>query len=347
MITARIALLVGVFFLTADGGSAQAPLELKPVASVNVPGRTAYGIIEPIKCDSNSNIYVQAYQRSDALGLTPVTKVTPDGKATTFPLPKLKDERPQILDFAPTAEGGIVLLVMDSVGHPFVDGYSEDGKFNWRFSLPAELDAMQIAVSPKGKILVSGFWSNAGAPAGEGSRPFAALFDRAGRVEREVTLTEESQASEPEAPEPGPGAARSLSHIRRTISLSSLQFSSNESFVLARLGSGGPIYTISPDGFEMSTLHPTVPPCSRLHSVKVDGDTVAALFVKKRKESTQNELSDIFVSLINSQTGEQQGLYHHSAAQLGAGLACYKNGVFTFLTTGDNDQLEIVRATAK
>jgi len=347
MTAGKIAPLIGSLFVVGLVCPAQTPLELKPVAVVSVANRTANGILEPIKCDSNSNIYVLAFQESDPPGGTPVTKITPDGKASVFPLPTVKDKRLQILDFAPGANGGVVLLVRDNEGQSYVESHTEDGGLDWKFSLPAELRAMQVAVSPKGKILVCGLWSSAAGPGGESTKPFAAVFDKTGREEREVSLTEDTQASGGAPSAAGAETGSSAKNVRRAISYSSAQFSSNESFVLARLSAGGAIYIISPDGFEVNTVHPSTPPDTQLSSVKVDGDTIAALFFKRKKGSAQSEISDVFISLLNSQTGEEQGQYHHSSWQLGAALACYKSGLFTFVTTGDNNQLQIVRAAAK
>lgn len=344
----KIGLLSSQLLFFAVIGSAQSLLELKPVETVRVPNQTASGIFEPIKCDSNSNIYAQLLHESDPPGQTPVTKLSPDGKPSVFPLPRLDDKKLGILDFAPGGDGGVMLLTTDYDAHYYVESYDEHGRFDSRFTLPDEVDPMQIAVSPRGKVLVCGLWLSA-APGGSEkiSRPYAAVFGSAGRLEREVVLTQETQVSESKATSAGPESGRAESDGRRTISFSSAQFSASEGFVLARLGSEGSIYTITPDGLETKRLHLSPPPESRLTNVKVDRNTIAALFVWKEEGSTQNEISDVFVSLIDSQTGDEQQRFHHSSWQLGAALACYKEGVFTFLRTGDNDELQIVRAAAK
>lgn len=133
--------------------SGQTFLELKPIATIPVPRLSADGILEPIKCDSSSNIYVEAYRASDTGGRSPAMKLSPDGKhAIVFPLPRLDDQKLRILDFAPGGDGGVVLLTTDEKAqHYYVESYSEDGHFESRFTLPDGVDAMQMAVSPAGE----------------------------------------------------------------------------------------------------------------------------------------------------------------------------------------------------
>jgi hypothetical protein len=353
MSATRITAALGSIFLMGVICSAQSDLELKPIDFVKIPNLPGNNFSLPIKCDAGSNIYVEVGQPSDAGGRTPVVRITPEGKATVFPLPTLEDKKPLILDFAPAADGGIALLTMDAdryEAHYYVETYREDGQKDWRFALPPNLDPMQIAVSPKGKILVCGLWSTGGpGPLDmQDNRPFAGVFDSSGRLEREATLTEDVQFSPKKSPAAGSGSAHVGYNPFEPFSFSSAQFSSNESFVLARLHSGGPIFTISPDGFAMNVIHPTVPPGAQLSSVIVRGNIIAAVFIKMKSDTTQDEISDTYISLLNSQTGEEQVRYHHSLWQLGAALACYDDkDVFSFLTWDQNDRLQIARAGAR
>ena len=348
MSTVKTGILGAVLLFSSVTCSAQSVVEMKPVDTLKVPNYTADGILEPVKCDSESNIYVQAFQRTEAGGRTPITKLSPDGKATVFPLPKVGDKELGILDFAPGADGGAVLLTTDHDAYYYVESYGEDGHFQSRFTLPSELEPMQIAVSPRGKVLICGlWWTGAAGSAERTSKSYAAVFGSAGRVEREIDLTRDTQGNTASGAPAEGGSRRAESDRRRTMSFSSAQFSATEGFVLARLGSSGSIDTVSPDGFETNELHLSSPPESQLTDVQVDGNTIAALFVKKRKDSTQNEISDVFISLIDSQSGDERQRFHHSSWELGAALACYRHEVFTFLRAGENNELLLVRASAK
>ncbi|HET7100518.1 MAG TPA: hypothetical protein VFJ52_05155 [Terriglobia bacterium] len=324
--------------------------ELKPVKVVKVPNLSSNSITLPIKCDSDTNIYAQIDEPGDENGRTPVRKLSPDGKVTTFALPAIEGKKGQILSFSPTGDGGLGLLTVygDQTGtRYYVEKYGKDGQFKSRFRLPDEFEPMRIALSPDRTALISGMRFGAPVEGEARARPFLGLFDAAGELERDVTFGEDTAPADggPSTANAAPGGVPA--GTRKSLEFSSVQFSSDGSFVLARLQSLGPIYTISPDGFALKTIHPSVPSGSHLDSVVVNGSTIAAEFVRMKPGSAQNEISDVFISLINSQTGEQQALYHHSSWKIGPSFACYKDDTFTFLAADENGQLQIVRAAAE
>lgn len=329
---------------------AQTTLELKPVKVVKVPNLSSNSISLPIKCDSDTNIYAQIDEPGDENGRTPVRKLSPDGKVTTFALPAIDSKKGQILDFAPSGDGGLALLTVygDQNGtRYYVEKYGKDGQFKSRFRLPDEFEPMRIALSPDRTALVSGMRLGAPTEGEEKAGPFLGLFDAAGELVRDVTFGGDTAPADgrPSTANVAPGGVEQ--GTRKSFEFSSVQFSSDGSFVLSRLQSLGPIYIISPDGFAMKTIHPSVPSGSHLSSVAVNGNTIAAEFVRMKLGNTQHAISDVFISLINSQTGEQQALYHHSSWKIGASLACYKDDTFWFLAGDENGQLQIVRAAAQ
>ena len=341
----RLARVCVPAFLIVAHCAAQDIVELKPAAIVKVAGQKADGIVEPVKCDSRSNIYAQASRESDAPGQTPVIKLSPEGKVTVFPRPRREGKALGILGFAPTVDEGVVMLTTDWEDHRYVETYDDRGEFKSRFSLPAEVDPAQIAAASDGKVLVSGSYSSPG-PEGAGvAKPFVGIFGSDGRLEREVDLTE----TPPRRVRGGssklePDASRDVREIRPSLSSSTIQSSPDGNFIFSRISNGGPVYIVSPAGFELNKVDLPSLPDSQLLSVTVDANRVAALYAKKKAGTTQNEISDVFIPLLDSQTGEEMIRFHHSSPQLGAGLACYHEGVFSFLLTGQGDELEIVRA---
>ncbi len=57
----------------------QAPVELREIGTVNVPGVTADGFLVPIKCDSDSNLYFQAIHAPGGLPNVPIVRASPQG----------------------------------------------------------------------------------------------------------------------------------------------------------------------------------------------------------------------------------------------------------------------------
>lgn len=341
----KLVLVFAPALFIAAFGRAQNTLELKLTETVSVANHKADGILEPVKCDSHSNIYAQPFSGSGLPWHAPIVKLSPDGKATDFPLPRREGKTLEIMSFDPSVHGGVVMLTRDSDIHYYVETYDDRGEFESRFTLPAELHPMQIAAADGGKALVCGFYSSPGSPEvtpGTPGRPFAGLFGPSGALEREVLLTEdEGEGGNKKSATTDAGAkpVKSLSS-----SSSAIQSSADGNFVLSRISAGGPIYVVSPAGFALESFDPPTIPGAQLYSVRVAANYLAALYIKKKAGSTQNEITDIFISLLDSQTGEEQVRFHHSSWELGAGLACYDKGVFTFLTTGDDGDIEVVRA---
>jgi hypothetical protein len=341
----KLVLVLVSHFLIVALGRAQTTAELKLAGTVRVADQKADGIMQPVKCDSHSNIYAQAGRASERFSRVPVMKVSPDGKATVFPLPQLEGKALELFAFDPTASGGVVMLTLGSDGHYYVETYNDRAEFDSRFALPAELRPMQIAASVDGNVLVSGLYSNTGPEGEKASRPFAGIFGRSGRLEREIETTEDPLKNED-------GTLREKGLARtphgkpdpNNLSATSVQSSPDGNFIFSRLNSDGPIYVVSPAGFVVNQFDPPSIPGAKLRSVTVTPSGLAALHTKEKAGGAQGEISDVYISLLNAQTGEEQARFHHSSWELGASLACYDKGVFTFLTTDEDGQLELARA---
>jgi hypothetical protein len=341
----KLALLLSSALFAAAFSRAQTMAELKLAETVRVPDQKADAIAQSVRCDSHSNVYAQAPRGSEAFWSTSVKKLSPDGKATVFPLPQHEGKTLEVFAFAPTAEGGVVMVSLDSDGHYYVETYDDRGEFGSRFTLPAELRPMQIAASSDGKVLVSGLYATTGPQGENGTRPFAGIFGRSGRLEREIDMTGDPLINEDGTlREAGLGTTPHGKPDPNNLSATSVQSSPDGNFIFSRISSGGPIYVVSPAGYVLNRFDLPSIPGAKLSSVTASAGGLAALYITKKAGTTQGEISDVYISLLDSQTGEEQARFHHSSWQLGATLACYDKGVFTFLTWGDDDELELARA---
>lgn len=350
MIDRKLVLVFAPALFIAAFGRAQNTQELRLTETVSVANHKASGIPEPVKCDSHSNIYARLYSGSGLPWYAPIVKLSPDGKTTDFPLPRREGKTLEMMSFDPSVDGGVVMLTQDSDSpyYSYVEIYDDRGEFESRFTLPAELHPIQIGAAAGGKVLVCGFYSSPesqGVTPGTPGRPFAGVFGPTGALEREVLLTEDDEEGGGKKSATADSSAKPGNKPASTsLSSSTVQSSADGSFILSRISAGGPIYVISPGGFALKSFDPPTVPGAELFSVRLAGNYLAALYTKKKAGSTQSEVSDIFISLLDSQTGEEQVRFHHSSWELGLSLACYDKGVFTFLTTGDDGELEIVRA---
>jgi len=342
-------LVLAFMFLSASLARAQNTLELTPTDTVKVANHKTSGILAPVKCDALSNIYARPFSGAGQPWDAPIVKISADGKTTDFPMPRREGKALEIMGFAPGVHEGVVMLTMDH-GSPYryyVETYNDQGEFDSRVTLPAEFHPLQIAAATDGRFLISGFYSDPhaqGVTPGRPGKPFAGIFGPDGRLERDVLLAEDGQATE--GKESANASAAKQVHKRSplVVTASSVDSSPDENFILSRTTDGGPIYVISAAGFVLESFDPPSIPGARLDSVNAVEGYLAAVYMRKKAGTTQNEVSDLFISLLNPQTGEEQLRYHGSPSQLGLSAACYDKGVFSFLTIGDDGALQIVKA---
>lgn len=328
--------VISVLVLAPQLSVAQHAVELKEIQTVTIPGVAAgQGFLEPIKCDSDSRVYFRTLREPDPRN-NPVTRVSMQGNFAVFPQREPAKHTPGIIDFAPTTDGGVALLTVDDASNHEFEIFDATGRLKSKSALPANLDPLQIAVSSSGNVLVSGMYSSNDRVGGASEvRPFVGIFEVGGRFEQ-LTLADDVR----------PGEVGT--NVREALTHSYAESSDDGGFLLARLMSGGPIHLISSTGVDLDGgFRVSLPDGAFLSSVKMDGNTIAAMSLRKKMPNTDNEISDAFVSLWDSQTHEQLGEYHHSSPELGAAFACYKAGVFTFLSSGPHDEVLLVRATAE
>ncbi len=344
MIMSRFCRVILSSILLLTAAVAQGPGELSEIDRVTViPKQRGEAILEPIKCDFNSNVYFQVSEQSQDNRLSPVIRVAGDGTGFVFPMPVLGTRQMGIIDFAPTKAGGLALLTVDiDTGKEFqIMIYDRKGNVLVSFPLPALIDPLQIAVSPSDKILITGLRSEPAIAGVDHEQTFTGIFDATGRLEREISLQDDFEVG-------GPQSRSNSAEFLHTISTSIALADSDGDFIIARLRSDGPIHIVTSAGVDRDNgFRPTVPQGAYLSSVRLDGTTLAALYVKKTPRNTQNEISDVYVSLWDIRTQKELGQYHHSNWRLGSAFACHKAGVFTFLTRSDDgsNELQLVRAS--
>jgi hypothetical protein len=334
-------LLLASSIFAASSTWGQTALELREVAVIPVvPNQTTRSFLEPIKCSSDSTIYFQITRNEKNPFLNPVARVSPDGKAFIFPLPQSirSGEAQEIADFAPKPGGGVAILLTGASGKEhYISMFDALGRETSNISLPQDIKPLQIAVAPPGKILLSG-WVAGPTASGQPPEAFAGLYDERGQPVVRIPLNNDIEPAPLDAPE--------FSYYRAAIALSSAQASDKDLFLLTRLQTtDGPVHIISAENPRLAnTFRALVQDGTVVSSAKADGNTVAVMSIRKKPASTQNEIADVYISLWDAATGTKLGEFHHSSPHLGSAFACYKAGTFTFLTTGANSEMQLVKA---
>jgi hypothetical protein len=334
---ASIVLLALTF---ASAATAQDMVELREAEPIQVPGQRALGLLAPIKCGQDSSVFLQLVLDREDPRINPILGISPDGKqAVQFKAPETPGRKTWIVDFAPTADGGAGLLTRDQDGAYSIVKLDQEGRVLSSARLAGQVSPLQLALFPSGEALVSG-WRNeqgsTGVPLAKGGT-FTGIFDTNGRLEKEVRL-------------PGDVGAPPLSDVtasknyKRAVTLSTAGPTGDGNVFLARSYSGGPVYVISPGGEVVHSFQPAAPESMAAGGVQVEGNDAVTIFLT-RKSEVSGEIGDILLYVWDITNGKKLATYHHASPRLGAALACYKSGVFTFLSMDpESGDLQLVHA---
>lgn len=318
------------------------PKDLEITQTVPVTGMKATGVVQPIQCDAQSDVYAEVIQGMAPDSGTPILRISPDGGSRVFRAAPIAGQAAEIVSFSPEEDGGVALLAatLDRTKYQVqIIGATNTLESHWL--LPAGIEPMQIAASPSGQLLIAGI-SEA-----QGGSAFTGIYDASGQLEREISLPNdisnlgvEDNLRPAGVPAEATAAYKSYRHA---LELSSASTLNNGAFMLTRITSGGPVYTLAQSATSPSgELQPNMPDGSALSSATQNENQIVLTSIKKKAGG--NEISDVYITVWDPATSDEIAEFHSSNPALGAALACYQRGVFTFLNMGADSQLEMVRA---
>jgi hypothetical protein len=355
------ALMLG--FVVAKAGLAQEDvpkLSLAVKETIVVNDQRRAPIMEPVRCDSDGNVYFRAYQPPRLLA-SPVVKVSSDGKTVThFSLasaPGFTKDAP-FATFTISPKGEVFILAFRDKQTLDLVAFRNTGEFDYDARLESRFLPAQFAVFPTGELLVTG----TEIPPQEGQEPeraFTALFDRNGKFLTKVSLPDDISLKAPAMSRQPAGstqqAGSSLATRARTatttqeddrarpISLGRTEVGDDGNIYVVRAAAKPLVYVLSPDGEVVRRLELTPPsPKDKPWTFKVGGGMIAAEWTRA-SAGVDRDASGI--SLYDEMTGERQTDYA-LPAEWGGALACYSANGFTFVTAR-HGQLALLHAAPR
>lgn len=363
--------------LTAQALPDQQPPQLSPrVRSTRpVPGQEAEGFLQPIKCDARGNIYVRL---GGSFMTTPVARIARDGSSVKrFSLadaPRF-DRHDTFSDFAVDLRGNVYLITTRLASREgtrrdeaeqfeqVIVAFDSDGKYSSTVKLEALLKLEHLAVFPSGEFFVYGEKANMGeghlVPTG---RPFTAIFDRQGRLIKELALADdiegESKSAMTDPLQVPPAERQSLESGGETraggktkqklsatdfgiaLSLGKAVPAENGNIYLMRATRDPIFYAIAPNGSVVHQFVVAAPEgATRPISFHIGGGRIVVMFMESGPRGSFK--SHRFV-VANAETGE--ALYQFAGPrELGGGFACYTPNGMVFL--GDDGHQLVLRET--
>lgn len=320
--------------------------------TVPVVGELAVAIMNPVKCDPESSLYMRGYAPANPMA-SPILKISREGKrAAAFAIHSAPGfEEARVNDFAVDLRGKVYMLAIKSKDELAIVAFSRDGQYDSTITLDRVFLPGQLAVFPSGEFLVSGAEIDENRkPTG---RPFTAVFDRSGRFIKELVLPLDVQREPPEATHnPTPPSAPQESNAQaaeapvklqardfdRAISLGNAVAADDGNIYLMRATTNPLIYVISPGAEVLRRLVIAAPSeNSRSVTVKVAGGRVVVEFALR---DPGGRFTQHILVMASAETGEVIARYL-SPPEIGGALACYTPDGFIFLAGAETDQLVI------
>lgn len=329
-------------FLVQD--SPKGPDTIRELDATLVSNISVSFFFAPVKCDGRGNVYFQHAEQLDDPGRNPLLRISSDGRqvlrVALTSIPGLEQMR--LVDFAPASSGVLVLLSSSDGNSYFLAELDEKGALWRKSTLPAKLLPAQVAAFDNGNVLIAGRRTREEGQPSTIPQSFAAIFDRAGRLLFDVSLSEDP-VSQPAAPDAQANVRRS---VERILALSVAETTDTGYVYLGRHNPPGPVFLVASSGQVVATLRPEPPPGALLSSFKIAGTRLAALYVRP-KEPSKPEIQEVILSLWDTTNREKLAEYHHTSARIGSALACFNADVFTFLSSDDDNHLLLIHASGQ
>ncbi|MGO8787380.1 MAG: hypothetical protein ACLQVL_08360 [Terriglobia bacterium] len=307
-----------------------------------------YFASSPPECDSAGNVYVQVAQPAPAVpGVEPITRISPDGRhVTAFSFESIPALAPRshIDTFAVSPRGEVC-----SFGHngniPEFITFRDDGQFDSASRIDPDIYSAQMAVFATGEFLLRGI-KVSGPPGKTRDDPFTGIFDRNGKLLKEITLQDDVQFKT-RADFKDDAEYRKKDRAAREAFWTGQAFSADDGNVyLVRPSKAAVVDVLSPVGEVVRRLTLNPPdPSFKAGSVKVAGGTVVVEFFYKVPGDPQNTISQIIYSVFDSEKGDKLYDYEGPSGLMGI-FACYTPDHFTFLDVDDKG-LSLVHAAAR
>lgn len=292
------------------------------------------------KCDAEGNLYVRKLA-SDRPMLGPVVKINEDGKRVAlFDPASFTDPKLSRADaFSPAPDGGLYQIAGTGGlnAQIYVVRFAPDGTPASAARVDAELEPYQFAAFPGGNLLVSGVQRDVMNKSDQG-RNFTAVFSDDGRLLGQLSLDPPEKETAGKAGKQPPEKSAAS---KPTMDLSEAESGIDGNIYALRRSLPALVYVISSAGKLVRTLKVSAPgPGVAPSSFHVSGNRVAVAFWDDEKQSQT-------LVVVDAQSGRTIARYFDPGS-LGPSFACYSadEGLFTFLQLGEQNTMEVVKASA-
>ena len=223
--------------------------------------------------------------------------------------------------------------------------FRDDGQFDCASRIDPDVYSAQLAVFPTGEFLLRGI-KVSGPPGKSRDDPFTGIFDRNGKLLKEIALQDDVQFKSRADFKDDAEYRKEYRAAKETFWTGQAFSADDGNIYLVRPSKAAVVDVLSPAGEVVRQLKLNPPdPSFKAGSVKVAGGRVVVEFLQKIPGDPQNRISQFIYSVFDTEKGEK--LYDYEPPSgMGGFFACYTPNHFTFLDVDDKG-LSLVHAAAR
>lgn len=340
--------LVILLALAISSAHAQGFRNLTYFENVPIPTDTAksgFAVQLPMKCGPDGLIYVRF---ASANSESAVTLIGENGKiVSTIRLSEIPEfSANDLYDFAPASGQVLVLSGRAKPQGPttyHVSRFKSDGTYVSTAILDIgfrpDFEPRSIAAFPSGNVLIAGMAKGHEVP----FVPFTAIFTEEGQFVREVVFKDDVTDKDAKQ-KPSDANFSPAQQARNLLEVTFLQTSEDGNVYLMRHTPRGPVFVVSPGGSVRRML--LTPPVqgADLESIMAASGSIAAQY--RSPEGAERKTHYLVVIDTSTTKTRETVRYVHEYQKNGGGMACYRNGTYTFIAGAPNGGLQLVRAAA-
>lgn len=329
----RIAGILATGILVGPMHSAQAA-QIRIVDKVAVANQYASLTMGAVRCDSESNLF-WIYGRRDGRMPDAVLRVAHDGKSvTTFSLVSAPHYgKSDVFNYAVASDRSVFLLTSQDGLHPAIVHFSEKGEYLSDVVLGSDVMPQQIAVFGNGNFLLTGQLSEHLADGKLAARRFRGIFDSQGKFVREL-LREKPAEVDFSASVPSESARGGIAEP-----------GPDGNIYISGFNANGRVTVVEPGGDTVRQVQLVQPRAGlSLITVKPAMYRLAALY--QADKTAAGRFPVVQIALYSLSDGRKVAEYQHTDWEIGSGLACYQDDVFTFIAADKDGKIMIVHAIA-
>ena len=300
--------------------------------------------VPPLRCDNDGDLYM----KTEPFGVSGIRKLNPKGEPVgLFQPSSVTDLQVAIAYYFDLDTNGEVYQLADTKEPPtYVIIFKSDGSYKGRIKLDTDFlwHPAALAVFPSsGGLLLTGQEYDQDRSAAKW--PFTGIFSSNGALVKEITLEDDDAIHEMGVKGDRRVTGAVAPSNNHAVGFSQMQAADDGNVYLMRWLSPAIVYAVSPAGevlrrFKVDSGDDNYRP----EAMHISGNRMAIVFFQPQTMRKLMKVVDM--------EGRELATYETSSpsnTELGGAFACYSSNPerFTFLSVGDDDQLEIKIAEAR